>query len=211
MKSIKQLLFIGLGLMIIFNSCSIEKRKYLSGYNIEWKSGKNLPGKVNSASTDKIRKSDATKTVATRVVNEETPDFSASTETASASGDNSIAASVPKSFFTQPRAKIAATTVGAEVQTKEVFAKNDKAKAKKYKEANKDKKSRHGSKSQLIALILCAFVGGIGIHRFYLGYIWQGVVQLLTAGGCGVWALIDLIRIITGDLEPKDGSYDSTL
>jgi hypothetical protein len=68
-----------------------------------------------------------------------------------------------------------------------------------------------GGKSQVIALILCVLLGGIGIHRFYLGYTWQGVVQLLTAGGCGVWAIIDLIRIITGDLQPKDGSYDKTL
>lgn len=68
-----------------------------------------------------------------------------------------------------------------------------------------------GDKSQVTALILVALIGGLGIHRFYLGYTWQGVVQLLTAGGCGVWALIDLIRIITGDLKPKDGSYSQTL
>lgn len=66
-------------------------------------------------------------------------------------------------------------------------------------------------KSQLIALILAALIGGLGIHRFYLGYTWQGIVQLLTLGGCGIWALIDLIRIITGDLQPKDGSYAKTL
>lgn len=66
-------------------------------------------------------------------------------------------------------------------------------------------------KSQVTALLLCIFLGGIGIHRFYLGYTWQGVVQLLTLGGLGIWALIDLIRIITGDLQPKDGSYDKTL
>ena len=58
-------------------------------------------------------------------------------------------------------------------------------------------------KAKVIALILCLVVGGIGIHRFYLGYTWQGIVQLLTLGGCGIWALIDLIRIITGDLQPK--------
>jgi TM2 domain-containing membrane protein YozV len=68
-----------------------------------------------------------------------------------------------------------------------------------------------GNKSQIIALVLVLLVGGIGIHRFYLGYMWQGVVQLLTLGGCGVWALIDLVRIITGDLQPKDGKYDKTL
>lgn len=68
-----------------------------------------------------------------------------------------------------------------------------------------------GGKSQVMALILCALIGVIGIHRFYLGYTWQGVVQLLTLGACGIWSLIDLIRIITGDLQPKDGSYDKTL
>jgi TM2 domain-containing membrane protein YozV len=68
-----------------------------------------------------------------------------------------------------------------------------------------------GGKSQLVALLLCIFVGGLGIHRFYLGYTWQGIVQLLTLGGCGIWSLIDLIRIITGDLKPKDGEYEKTL
>jgi hypothetical protein len=68
-----------------------------------------------------------------------------------------------------------------------------------------------GEKSQLIALLLVIFVGGLGIHRFYLGYTWQGVVQLLTLGGCGIWALIDLIRIITGDLKPKNGEYKDKL
>jgi hypothetical protein len=68
-----------------------------------------------------------------------------------------------------------------------------------------------GGKSQLIALILCWVVGGLGIHRFYLGYTWQGIVQLLTLGGCGVWTLIDFVRIITGSLQPKDGSYAKTL
>ena len=66
-------------------------------------------------------------------------------------------------------------------------------------------------KSQVIALVLVALLGGLGIHRFYLGYTWQGIVQLLTAGGCGIWAIIDLVRIITGDLQPKNGSYDKTL
>lgn len=71
--------------------------------------------------------------------------------------------------------------------------------------------SGSGEKSQLIALLLVILVGGLGIHRFYLGYTWQGIVQLLTAGGCGIWWLIDLIRIITGGLTPKDGAYGSTL
>jgi len=74
------------------------------------------------------------------------------------------------------------------------------------------KASAHGDgKSQLIALILCWAVGVIGIHRFYLGYTWQGIVQLLTLGGCGIWTLIDFVRIIMGTLKPKDGDYGTTL
>ena len=68
-----------------------------------------------------------------------------------------------------------------------------------------------GGKSQIIALVLAFFLGGLGIHRFYLGYTTIGLIQLLTAGGCGIWALIDFIRILLGDLQPMDGDYDETL
>ena len=69
-----------------------------------------------------------------------------------------------------------------------------------------------GPKSQIIAIILCLVVGGLGIHRFYLGYPVIGIIQLLTVGGFGIWWLIDLIMLVTGDLKPKDGSnYDPSL
>lgn len=71
--------------------------------------------------------------------------------------------------------------------------------------------SSPSGKSQLIALILCGLVGIVGIHRFYLGYITQGILQILTFGGCGIWTLIDLIRIVTGDLKPKGGDYAEKL
>jgi len=81
--------------------------------------------------------------------------------------------------------------------------------ANKSVQQHKDMPGKSG-KSQIVAAVLCFFLGGLGIHRFYLGYTWQGVVQLLTGGGCGIWALIDFIRILIGDLGPKDGSYAKT-
>ncbi len=75
------------------------------------------------------------------------------------------------------------------------------------KQNNTEETKSGGGKSQLIALLLVIFLGVFGIHRFYLGYIGIGIIQLLTAGGFGIWALIDLIRIITGDLKPKNGNY----
>lgn len=60
-------------------------------------------------------------------------------------------------------------------------------------------------KDWLTALLLCLFLGYLGIHRFYTKHIVIGVVQLLTMGGCGVWALIDLIQIITESYKDADG------
>jgi len=98
-----------------------------------------------------------------------------------------------------------------EANVNSVVEKVTKAEAKKEKKSFLDRVRAAGGKSQVVALILAALVGALGIHRFYLGYTWQGIVQLLTLGGCGIWSLIDLIRIITGDLQPKNGSYDKTL
>jgi len=57
----------------------------------------------------------------------------------------------------------------------------------------------------LTALLLCFFLGVFGVHRFYTGHIGLGVVQLLTLGGCGIWALIDFILIIVGSFKDADG------
>ena len=78
----------------------------------------------------------------------------------------------------------------------------------KVEKVSAAQKPTEGGKSQIVALILAIVIGGLGIHRFYLGYTLEGVLQLLTAGGCGIWALIDIIRIATGDLKPKGGDYD---
>ncbi|MGB3547144.1 MAG: TM2 domain-containing protein [Saprospiraceae bacterium] len=83
---------------------------------------------------------------------------------------------------------------------------------KKVKKMTKKGSNSSNPKSQLVALLLVVLVGGLGVHRFYLGYTTIGIIQLFTLGGCGIWSLIDLIRIVTGDLLPEDGSsYDPEL
>lgn len=60
-------------------------------------------------------------------------------------------------------------------------------------------------KKRLIALLLCFFVGWLGIHRFYVGKVGTGIVWLLTCGVLGIGVLVDLITIIMGIFTDKDG------
>ena len=61
-------------------------------------------------------------------------------------------------------------------------------------------------KSKTTALILSILLGEHGVDRFYLGYVGLGILKLITAGGFGIWWLIDLILIATGKMTAKDGS-----
>jgi hypothetical protein len=60
-------------------------------------------------------------------------------------------------------------------------------------------------KDWLTATLLSLFVGTLGIDRFYLGYTTLGVLKLITLGGCGIWALIDLILIAVGNVDDANG------
>ncbi len=60
-------------------------------------------------------------------------------------------------------------------------------------------------KNKTTALILSIFLGELGIDRFYLGYTGLGILKLITAGGFGVWWIIDIVMILTGKLTAKDG------
>ncbi len=61
-------------------------------------------------------------------------------------------------------------------------------------------------KSKTTTLLLCIFLGGLGVHRFYVGKTGTGVVWLLTGGILGIGWLIDIIMIAVGKFKDKQGN-----
>jgi len=186
----------------MFTACSVERTAFVNGEKLEWHRKASTALETNAQGNEKT----ATSTELVAAVNGSVSGVS----TSSAPSATDLAAKetdkrTSKSFT---HASPKNVVIKADGQTN--LSSNNSERGATWSSVSAKPKPG-GEKSQLIALILCAVVGGLGVHRFYLGYIWQGVVQLLTLGGCGVWALIDFIRIIMGNLEPKDGGYDKTL
>lgn len=58
-------------------------------------------------------------------------------------------------------------------------------------------------KSKLVAGLLGIFIGGLGIHNFYLGYTSKAILDIVLSLFCGIgaiWGLIEGIMILTGNI-----------
>ncbi len=217
MKKTKIFLCLGVAVMMALTSCTMQKRVYTSGYHIEWLNGNNATAKQNNSQTEEQKNVNKTTIATVSTINEEKMSNNKTQNTEINSENNNPVATVNENF-------VASSTNDPSVYTsqktnnwygspaqKNSNTQNDAKTILKQSTTNTEnttsENTKSGGKSWIAALLLCLFLGALGIHRFYLGYTWQGVVQLLTAGGLGIWALIDFIRIITRDLQPKDGHY----
>ena len=58
------------------------------------------------------------------------------------------------------------------------------------------------AKSKIVAGLLGIFLGGFGVHRFYLGYTKIGVIQIIvTVFTCGIgslWGFVEGILYLVG-------------
>ncbi|RUP48817.1 TM2 domain-containing protein [Jimgerdemannia flammicorona] len=62
-------------------------------------------------------------------------------------------------------------------------------------------------RSWLAALLFSIFLGPLGVDRFYLGYIFTGILKLVTAGLGGIWWVVDIVLIAAGALPDHYGCY----
>jgi hypothetical protein len=199
--------------LALLSSCTMQKRYHNGGWQIEFRKG------GNQHTSAPIQKSKPLTNLAEKAAATPATMPAESAEPVEASVINStIAAPVEhqvaqETKTKQPRARTQKTPLKqATAAAPAVGHETVQFKGNTSQDVNKKNKSAAdmtGDKNWILALVLCWFLGIIGIHRFYLGYTVIGIIQLLTLGGFGIWTLIDFIRIILKDLQPKNGSYSN--
>lgn len=58
----------------------------------------------------------------------------------------------------------------------------------------------------LTTLLYSILLGFLGLDRFSIGHTGTAIGKLLTLGGLGIWWIVDIVLLITGNLMPEDGS-----
>ncbi|MHA1367356.1 MAG: TM2 domain-containing protein [Candidatus Heimdallarchaeota archaeon] len=59
-------------------------------------------------------------------------------------------------------------------------------------------------KDKTMVLLLCFLVGGLGVHRFYVGKMTSGILYLCTGGLFGIGTIYDLVMIFTDKFTDVD-------
>ncbi len=79
------------------------------------------------------------------------------------------------------------------------------------KVTNEEKKdSKLGGQDKIVMILICLFLGGLGVHNFMMGETKKGVVRLVASCCCGlgcILALIDLIKIATDSYTVDKDAY----
>ena len=78
---------------------------------------------------------------------------------------------------------------------------------KKYKEALQSGGHAMVHPNRALCMYLCALLGFLGIHRFYIKKIISGIIYIVTLGFLGIGVLADMVLLIFGKFKGPDGNY----
>jgi len=215
MKRISLLIVMSvMAIAILQTSCSIEKRHYRSGFYVDNRGHKTERATINTkAPSQSIALAESAKTQTD--VAKENPQtiFHQNTETKLNQVEKPLVAQ-RKSAGKTTMQKTDDVKLAFKAEALKAFKENSNALA--FYASKKAAKS--GGKNQIVALVLCFFLGALGVHSFYLGNTKKGVWQLvmflvgilttviligfIILAALSIWVLIDFIRIIIGDLGP---------
>lgn len=60
-------------------------------------------------------------------------------------------------------------------------------------------------KNRILTFTLACLFGYWGLHRFYTGRFWTGLLMFLTGGGFAIWWIIDVLIILSGRFKDGEG------
>jgi len=218
MKKLSLLVVAALSATFIFDSCSVQKRYHRTGFNVNWNhTSVRMKNDKHPSQSEEIVDEEVLveEKVAVKTNENIASNYTYVQENTTASVNDEVVVSENQSntILSNASNKINDKT---QLSTNEKLVIDSKIKSFtknqiiKHQKSNKSKKSSNaeGGKSWLVALLLCIFLGALGIHRFYLGYTGLGVLYLLTGGLCGIGVLVDFIMLLVGSLKPKNDDYN---
>ena len=214
-------------LVILISSCgtnaTFTKRYHSRGFNIAWGGGESDANKQVTKQSQKKVKSKTEVVGFTQKTENLAVQSAHSSENAMVNTANLNPELFSNSVMNQ-NGKVSVKnyfkSTSEVVKSSNSLTKTVKAKvvSKPIVKANQKKYDPRNGKSWGAAILLCLVLGTFGMHRFYLGYKKIGLIQLVFGvlywvteswlpGLIAIWVIIDLVRIFTKDLEPKDGYY----
>jgi len=111
-----------------------------------------------------------------------------------------VTASIPVSKNADEQEKIETSVQGMDIQSIISDVENESVDRLEEKVIESTDSSGSAIDNELlITLLLWFFLGFLAGHRWYRGKPtgWN-ILFILTGGGCGIWAIVDLVNILTG-------------
>lgn len=210
------------GMALFLASCgsntTITKRYHNRGFNIAWGGGSSTDRKSERPVTKRV-KPQSTATISEKITVEAVQENSKPIDFVSVSANVGVAKEVASQKMEPSKlgSNVLKTTVANAKLQSIIKPKLSKQVAVKNSPSKGDPRD---GKSWALSLVLALVLGSFGIHRFYLGYTTIGWIQCIIGalgffigplewmlGIVAIWSLIDLVRILIYDLEPKDSYY----
>ena len=209
------------GMALFLASCgsnaTITKRYHNRGFNIAWGGGSSTDGKNDRPATKRV-KPKSSETFSEKITAESVQENSKPINFVAISANVDVAKGVAPQKMEPLKmgSNVLKTTVANAKLPSIIKPKLSKQVAVKNSPSKGDPRD---GKSRNVAMIYCFVLGWLGIHRFYLGYTSIGLVLCIIGtvslllnlntllGLLFIWSVIDFVRILTYDLEPKDSYY----
>ncbi len=108
-------------------------------------------------------------------------------------------ASIPVDKNASQQEKIETSVEGVDIQSLISSVEQEDADIAEEISSTADSSSTNIDNELVILLLLWFFLGFVAGHRWYAGKpLGWNILFILTGGGCGIWAIVDLVNILTG-------------